>query len=131
MAVGFLPPKNTRLKPRPCFEGQRRRLGDWKSRRLAADAGQQHLGNKGGVVAVYPTSDNPGASMEIHDDGIGIASLSGGKSGDLFQLADFGGDVMVKAGVTDRRTGAVFAGPASSASGSFLFGRNGASGGGD
>ncbi|MGO4701273.1 hypothetical protein [Dyella sp. 2RAB6] len=93
------------------------------------------VGNKTGIVSVYPASDNASASMQINDggagllavladDGTAIASLSRGKNGGLFQLTDFPGDVMVKAGVTDKHTGGVFAGPESSAAGSFLVGRN-------
>lgn len=96
--------------------------------------------NKAGIVSVYPSSDNPSASMQINDggagllavladDGTAIASLSRGQNGGLFQLTDFPGDVMVKAGVTDKHTGGVFAGPQSSAAGSFLIGRNPATAG--
>jgi len=93
------------------------------------------VANKTGIVSVYPSSDNASASMQINDggagllavladDGTAIASLSRGQNGGLFQLTDFPGDVMVKAGVTGTHTGGVFAGPESSAAGSFLLGRN-------
>lgn len=97
------------------------------------------VGNKAGFVSVYPASDTPSASMQINDTGgllavtdpkgTAIASLSQGKDGGKLQLTDFTGEVLVKAGVTDDLTGAVYAGPENMPSGiaglpsSFIVGK--------
>ena len=91
--------------------------------------------NKNGIVKVYSSDKqaNAAASMEVTEEGgllavydekgNSIGSLPHGNYGGLLELTDFNGDVMVKGGVTDKHTGGVFAGPASSAAGSFILGR--------
>ena len=92
------------------------------------------IDDKTGFMEIYASGDEkPSASMSVNDqggvlgvhdedNGLAIASLSQGVNGGLFQLTDFDGSVMVKGGVTDKRTGALIAGPKSSIMGSEIMG---------